>query len=256
MRLRRNLRRCPFLLVAAAVIGFALRLGAANAQASDPGGQAALFDRRCAGCHAIPATRAPGRVSLGAMSPEFIVDALTNGLMKAQGSGLTPEERTALAEYLTGRKVGTEAPMAGQCAAASPPLSLDGPSFNGWGANVENWRFQSRPRPYSRRPSAARTQVGVRRARRDPHVRPADCRRWPGLHRRPERPCLRARHAAPAALTGTTAQSGACGPRSRSRASAGGLSLCSATASGTPIASTPRPAKRSGRSPPMTKAGR
>ena len=145
MRLRRNLRRCPFLLVAAAVIGFALRLGAANAQASDPGGQAALFDRRCAGCHAIPATRAPGRVSLGAMSPEFIVDALTNGLMKAQGSGLTPEERTALAEYLTGRKVGTEAPMAGQCAAASPPLSLDGPSFNGWGANVENWRFQSDP---------------------------------------------------------------------------------------------------------------
>ena len=145
MRLRRNLRRCPFLLVGAAVIGFALRPGAANAQESDPGAQAALFDRSCAGCHAIPATRAPGRVSLGAMSPEFIVDALTNGLMKAQGSGLTPEERTALAEYLTGRKVGTEAPMAGQCAAASPPLSLDGPSFNGWGANVENWRFQSDP---------------------------------------------------------------------------------------------------------------
>jgi hypothetical protein len=32
------------------------------------------------------------------------------------------------------RKVGAEAPMAGRCAAGSPPLSLDGPSFNGWGA--------------------------------------------------------------------------------------------------------------------------
>jgi polyvinyl alcohol dehydrogenase (cytochrome) len=66
-------------------------------------------------------------------------------LMKAQGSDLTAEERIALAEYLTGRKVGAEAPTAGKCAADSPPLSLDGPSFNGWGANVENWRFQPDP---------------------------------------------------------------------------------------------------------------
>jgi len=58
---------------------------------------------------------------------------------------LTPEGRVALAEYLTGRKVGDEAPPAGKCAAPSPPLSLDGPSFNGWGANLENWRFQPDP---------------------------------------------------------------------------------------------------------------
>ena len=35
--------------------------------------------------------------------------------------------------------------MAGKCGAASPPLSVDGPSFNGLGANVENWRFQPDP---------------------------------------------------------------------------------------------------------------
>jgi hypothetical protein len=35
--------------------------------------------------------------------------------------------------------------MAGRCAAGSPPLSLDGPSFNGWGGNLENWRFQPAP---------------------------------------------------------------------------------------------------------------
>ena len=80
-----------------------------------------------------------------AMSPSFIVETLTSGMMKAQGSALTPEERVALAEYLTGRKVGDEAPMAGRCAAAAPPLSLDGPSFNGWGGNLENWRFQPAP---------------------------------------------------------------------------------------------------------------
>jgi polyvinyl alcohol dehydrogenase (cytochrome) len=78
------------------------------------------------------------------MSPGFIVDSLTHGLMKAQGVGLTDDERDALAEYLTGRKASAEPPMAGECA-ASPPLSLDGPMFNGWGANVENWRFQPNP---------------------------------------------------------------------------------------------------------------
>ena len=80
-----------------------------------------------------------------AMSPSFIVETLTSGMMKAQGAALTPEERVALAEYLTGRKVGVETPMAGRCAAAAPPLSLDGPSFNGWGGNLENWRFQPAP---------------------------------------------------------------------------------------------------------------
>ncbi len=131
MQLHRDLRRRPFLLAAAAVLGFALRPGGANAQASDATAQGALFEQNCAACHAIPATRAPNRASLRAMSPNFIVESLTHGMMKAQGSDLTAEERIALAEYLTGRKVGAEALMAGRCAAASPPLSLDGPSFNG-----------------------------------------------------------------------------------------------------------------------------
>jgi len=145
LRLRRDPRRHPFLLAAAVVLGFALRPGAAQAQAPDASAEAALFERRCAACHAIPVGRAPPRAALSAMSPAFIVDALTNGVMKAQGSVLTAAERVALAEYLTARKVGGEAPMGGKCAAASPPLSLDGPTFKGWGANLENWRFQPDP---------------------------------------------------------------------------------------------------------------
>jgi polyvinyl alcohol dehydrogenase (cytochrome) len=137
--------RGQLLLLAAAVLGFALRPSPAEAQASDASAQGALFEQHCAACHAIPTTRAPTRASLSAMSPSFIVDSLTYGLMKAQGSALASEERVALAEYLTGREVGAEAPMAGKCAAAAPPPSLDQPSFNGWGANVENWRFQPAP---------------------------------------------------------------------------------------------------------------
>jgi outer membrane protein assembly factor BamB len=120
--------------------------GSASAQSGQPaqGAQGAAFEQSCAVCHDNPATRAPARASLHAMSPNFIVEALTNGIMKAQGSALSPEQRIALAEFLTGQKVGAEAPMAGRCGGTSPPLSLDGPSFNGWGANVEN-RFQREP---------------------------------------------------------------------------------------------------------------
>jgi len=78
--------------------------GFASAQSGQPaqGAQGALFEQSCAVCHDNPATRAPARASLHAMSPNFIVEALTNGIMKAQGSALSPEQRVALAEFLTG----------------------------------------------------------------------------------------------------------------------------------------------------------
>jgi polyvinyl alcohol dehydrogenase (cytochrome) len=68
--------------------------------------QEALFQQNCVVCHGNPAIRAPTRASLHAMSPDFIVEALTDGIMKDQGSALSPEQRVSLAEYLTGRKVG------------------------------------------------------------------------------------------------------------------------------------------------------
>jgi polyvinyl alcohol dehydrogenase (cytochrome) len=119
----------------------------ASAQSAlpSPGEQEEVFGQNCAVCHNNPATRAPSRTSLHAMSPAIIVEALTNGIMKAQGSALSPGQRVALAEFLTGQKIGAEMAMAGRCGGALPPVSLDGPSFNGWGANIENWRFQREP---------------------------------------------------------------------------------------------------------------
>ncbi|MBV8703720.1 MAG: cytochrome c, partial [Acetobacteraceae bacterium] len=124
-----------------------LASGTASAQRVPPseGAQEALFQQNCVVCHGNPATRAPARASLHAMSPDFIVEALTDGIMRDQGSALSPEQRVALAEYLTGRKVGAEAAMAGRCTGAPPPVSLDGPSYNGWGANLQNWRYQPNP---------------------------------------------------------------------------------------------------------------
>jgi polyvinyl alcohol dehydrogenase (cytochrome) len=118
---------------------------AASSEAIAQSPQESVFKDNCAVCHDNPATRAPARSSLHAMSPNFIVEALTSGIMTAQGSALSPEARVALAEYLTGRKVGAEATMAGKCEAAAPPLALDGLGYNGWGGGVANWRFQPQP---------------------------------------------------------------------------------------------------------------
>jgi quinohemoprotein ethanol dehydrogenase len=83
-------------------------------QASADG--AAVFKRRCASCHEGTADeRAPSRTALRDRTPQQVLDALTNGVMTAQGSALTDAERRAVAEYLTGRAVGgsTVAPREG-----------------------------------------------------------------------------------------------------------------------------------------------
>src|SRR3954470_302608 len=110
------------------------------------GGPETAFEENYAVCHDSPVTRAPPRQALHAMSPDFIVEALSNGgLMQAPGSNLSQEQRVAVAEFLTGRKLGSDVPMSGRCASAAAPLTLDGPSYNGWGAGLENWRVQRNP---------------------------------------------------------------------------------------------------------------
>ena len=110
---------------------------------ADP--QAAMFQQHCAMCHDNPATRAPGQASLRAMSPSFVVNALTGGIMQGPGAALSPAQRVAIAEYLTGKKLSDEVAMAGRCTGTPPVFALAGPAYNGWGANAENWRYQPSP---------------------------------------------------------------------------------------------------------------
>jgi polyvinyl alcohol dehydrogenase (cytochrome) len=106
-----------------------------------------VFDRECAACHANPTDeQIPNTQALAMYSPDAIVASLTQGFMKIQGQRLTPPERTAVAEYLTGRAVAASAPAAstvGLCASAAPLPSLrPGEMWNGWGPDVTNTRYQ------------------------------------------------------------------------------------------------------------------
>ena len=129
------------------VAGTVTSAGSALAQSKGPtsGDQASGYESTCAPCHGNPATRAPTRESLHAMSPDFIVSALTDGLMKDMGAGLSLQQRVALAEFLTDRKVGKQTPMAGHCVSPQPPLLASGAAFNGWGVTVANPRYQPEP---------------------------------------------------------------------------------------------------------------
>ena len=72
---------------------------------------AALFSASCASCHSGDDARAPAPEVLRGRSPQAILDALTAGSMKYQGLALSGDERRAIAEYLTGRKL--RAPLSG-----------------------------------------------------------------------------------------------------------------------------------------------
>ena len=65
--------------------------------------------------------------------------------MKYQGLALSGEERRAIAEYLTGRKLGAalSGNTIGDCGRRPPPRDpRAGPLWNGWGPTIENTHFQ------------------------------------------------------------------------------------------------------------------
>jgi polyvinyl alcohol dehydrogenase (cytochrome) len=119
-------------------------LASAAAHAQAPEAQA-LFDAHCAMCHVNPQDpETPTRQALALLSPDLIVQALTEGNMRIQGEPLSADERAAIAQFLTGRALAAAAaPAAGLCA-TSVPTAAPSPTgdWNGWGPDTRNTRFQ------------------------------------------------------------------------------------------------------------------
>jgi polyvinyl alcohol dehydrogenase (cytochrome) len=123
--------------------------GAPKAGPVKPAGEV-LFGSECATCHvAGEATRAPALETLRQLPADAVVTALTTGRMSAQAQRLSPADRVAVAEFVTGKTVSTaQAPAGGQCDAKSQG-SADGlaaglgnkGSWNGWGGTPAGNRF-------------------------------------------------------------------------------------------------------------------
>jgi polyvinyl alcohol dehydrogenase (cytochrome) len=99
-------------------------------------------------CHDGGVVRAPQRRTLGELTPERIVAALEGGAMRVQGAGRTPDERRAIAVFLTGKPLGSmSAPVtAPNCTTAPPRYSASASSsWTGWSPTATNDRYQTRP---------------------------------------------------------------------------------------------------------------
>jgi polyvinyl alcohol dehydrogenase (cytochrome) len=134
------------ILLAAAAVTAAL-LGATPAFAQAPDG-AAIFTRACATCHTPTATNAPTPDVMRRLTPEAILNSLTNGRMQVQGAALSEAERRAVIQFLTGRAPSASiaaTPARENRCASSPPLTnaATAPGWNGWGNGNANTRFAS-----------------------------------------------------------------------------------------------------------------
>src|SRR6516165_4010871 len=110
----------------------------------------AVFQTQCMTCHGNPnVDRAPSPNAIREMSPERIYAALTSGVMKDQGDKLPDQDKRGVAEFMSGRPMGSAQQgdaknMPNQCR-NNPPMTdpARGPSWNGWGSDMSNSRFQS-----------------------------------------------------------------------------------------------------------------
>jgi polyvinyl alcohol dehydrogenase (cytochrome) len=109
-----------------------------------------IFQLRCLSCHGNPAyEQAPSPAALRDFSPERIYDALTSGVMKSVGDTLSETERRLVAESVSGRLLGSSAQsdarnMVNQCPARAPAVAPGtAPAWNGWGADLQNSRYQA-----------------------------------------------------------------------------------------------------------------
>ncbi|THD79410.1 MAG: cytochrome C oxidase Cbb3 [Phenylobacterium sp.] len=124
------------------------QLGALSGEGGDPALGATVYQQRCASCHDTPTGRTPSKAVIGNNTRAHIADTLIEGVMAPMAAGLTTHERSSVAAYLSTRKtgqageVGEDAPL---CKAKAPPMSLDGPQWNGWGRTDAQSRFQPNP---------------------------------------------------------------------------------------------------------------
>ncbi len=112
---------------------------------------AALYAEHCASCHEgrDGQNRVPGRDALKSMTFEHVLSVITSGSMADMTKGRTDDERKAIASFVAGESASQSPSTAGsqttaECASRQVRFggSLEGPRWNGWGADISNSRFQ------------------------------------------------------------------------------------------------------------------
>ena len=137
--------------------GFAQQTASQSSVSQPPGPQrisegfgAKQFGDNCRMCHGTPpAERAPDLAALKRMPPEKIYAAITTGEMKEHAKNLSDVDKRAIAEFMAGRRLGAgetgdARAMSNRCAGNATVHDLtSASSWNGWGVDMSNTRFQT-----------------------------------------------------------------------------------------------------------------
>ena len=100
---------------------------------------AQVYQGTCAACHNAGVGRAPLRLLLQDMTPEAIHTVLTQGAMRPQAAALSEEQKRAVAEYISGRKLGSANPATAlnMCTGAAARFDMaEPPVLAGWGLDM------------------------------------------------------------------------------------------------------------------------
>ncbi len=107
---------------------------------------APLFASKCAGCHEPASGRAPDREQLRARPPEAVLDALTDGVMRAQAEGLTPQQIRSLAVFVANKTFSLpNTRLADNMCRTNPVIRPTASSWSGWANGLAGHRFQPNP---------------------------------------------------------------------------------------------------------------
>jgi polyvinyl alcohol dehydrogenase (cytochrome) len=123
-------------------------MGQFTGAGGDPVQGEKFYQQKCASCHDNPSGRIPPKDAIANNTPTFITQAMIEGVMASQARGLSPHDMASVAAYLSKRKDGglgagvLEAPA---CTDKAAPLTLAGPTWNGWGNGQTQNRFQPTP---------------------------------------------------------------------------------------------------------------
>ena len=100
----------------------------------------ALYQAHCAACHDGQVPRAPHMITFSTIGADTILNAMNNGVMRAQASALSATEREVLAGFLAGEAMVPPKPVLACAEPISALADSDASAMQGWGGNAENHR--------------------------------------------------------------------------------------------------------------------
>jgi len=101
-----------------------------------------VYEESCKACHDGTIAKAPHKDMLALMSPDIILSALTSGAMQPMAAHLSDNQKAAVAEYLTGVKLGAMQVAQRMCEKSDSWFDYSQhPDTTGWGLDRRNTRY-------------------------------------------------------------------------------------------------------------------